>query len=72
MHDSRTIFYSKGSNFKLDLNTLTYGDWEYYFGENGLIYKTDKDNYWEIEPAMNNDYFIKGLSYALDRKKSQI
>lgn len=60
---------TKGSSTtKLNLNTCTPEEWEYLFGENGTITQTRKSDYYEVKPIMSNDNFLKGLSYAIDRK----
>lgn len=61
---------TKGSSStKLNLNTCTPQEWEYFFGENGTITQTPKSDYWEVEPAMSNDDFLQGLSWAINRKE---
>lgn len=67
-NDPMAHFYGAGSNFKLNLNTATAATWEYYFGENGVVSQAKKDEYWDVEPAMSNLHFVRGLSYALNRK----
>lgn len=59
---------TKGSSTtKLNINTCTQEEWERYFGENGLITKTSKSDYWDVEAALSNDDFLMGLNLALDR-----
>ena len=52
---------------KLNVNTCTQAEWEKLFGENGLICQTPKEEYWTVEPALSNEDFVKGLSYAINR-----
>ena len=66
-NDPRAHFYGSGSNFKLNLNTATEETWEYYFGEDGVVSKTAAADYWDVEPALSNSHFVRGLSYALNR-----
>lgn len=54
---------------KLNINTCTQEEWEYLFGVNGTVTQTEKEDYWECEPALSNENFVKGLSYAIDRVK---
>lgn len=54
-------------NIQLHVNSCTQETWEELFGENGSVVKTNKNNYWECEPIMSNDNFLKGLSYCIDR-----
>lgn len=59
---------TKGSSTtKLNVNSCTQEEWEYYFGENGTITQTSKSDYWDVKPAMSNDDFLLGLNLALDR-----
>lgn len=51
----------------INLNTLDKETWEYFFGENGIIRQTAKENYWDVKPFMSNDNFIKGINLALDK-----
>lgn len=67
-NDPRSHFYGAGSNFKLNLNTANAATWEYYFGENGVVNQNAKADYYAVDPAMSNTHFIRGLSYALNRK----
>lgn len=53
---------------KLNINTCTQEEWEKLFGVNGSVTQTQKEDYWECEPALSNENFVKGLSYAIDRK----
>ena len=51
----------------INLNTLDKESWEKFFGENGTIRQTAKENYWDVKPFMSNDNFIKGINLALDK-----
>jgi hypothetical protein len=56
-----------GTPVSLNMNTCNQEMWEYLFGENGSIVKTDKENYWDLKPAMSNTNFIKGLQLSINR-----
>ena len=56
-----------GSTYKLNANTCDQATWEYLFGEEGVIEKTAKEDYWDLKPIMANHDFYLGLSYALNR-----
>lgn len=56
-----------GTTYKLNINSTTQEEWEKYFGENGTVTQTAKSNYWNVKPAMSNDDFLRGLSYAFNR-----
>ena len=51
----------------INLNTLDKESWEKFFGENGIIRQTAKENYWDVKQFMSNDNFIKGINLALDK-----
>ncbi len=55
------------STTKLNLNTCTPEEWEYLFGTNGTITQTPESQYWDLKPAMSNEDFVLGLSWALNR-----
>ena len=57
------------STFKLNINSCTQEEWIALFGENGTVTQTAKENYWECEPLMSNDNFLRGLSYSINRKE---
>lgn len=65
--DPRTTTTVGSSTFKLNFNSCTQEEWEALFGEKGSISKHNPSEYWQCEPAMSNDNFLMGLSYALNR-----
>ena len=65
--DPRTRTTTGDSCFKLNMNALDAATWEKMFGEEGLVTKTAKDQYWKVEPALNNGHFRQALSYAFNR-----
>lgn len=71
LNDERgyAVYNPGGSNFKLNVNACDQETWEYLFGENGVVVQTTKDEYWDLEPAMSNRNFLKGLSYSINRKE---
>lgn len=61
---------TKGSSStKLNLNTCTQQEWEAFFGVNGTITQTAESGYWKVKPAMSDDDFLQGLSWAINRKE---
>ena len=52
---------------KLNVNALNAEDWEYFFGENGVVAQTPRNEYWQVEPALSNAHFRNALNYALNR-----
>ncbi len=66
-NDPRACKTVGSSTTKLNINTCTQEQWEKLFGKNGTITQTEPENYWQVEPALSNNNFIKGLSYAINR-----
>ncbi|MBD5531650.1 MAG: hypothetical protein HDQ98_05520 [Lachnospiraceae bacterium] len=66
-NDPRTRTTTGDSVFKLNVNTCDPETWELLFGEEGTVTQTPKDEYWEVEPALGNEHFIKALNYSIDR-----
>ncbi|MBP5184622.1 MAG: hypothetical protein J6113_05900 [Lachnospiraceae bacterium] len=66
-NDPRTRTTTGDSNFKLNVNACSPETWEYLFGENGVVEKNAKSDYWEIKPALGNAHFRKALSLSIDR-----
>ncbi len=65
-----TVLRTEGSTIiKLNLNTTTAEEWEYYFGKNGTITTHPENNYWSTQALMSNDDFLDGLYYCIDRKE---
>ena len=67
--DERTTKTVGDATFKLNFNTCTQDRWIELFGEKGTIAQTNTDDYWECEPAMANDNFVSGLSFAFNREQ---
>ncbi len=65
--DPRTRQTKGSSNFKLNVNACTPEVWEKLFGVNGTVTQTDKDEYWDVEPALSNPHFVRALSYSINR-----
>lgn len=66
-NDPRTRTTTGDSVFKLNVNALDAETWAYMFGENGVVSQTPAAEYWEVEPALSNPHFVKGLKYSIDR-----
>ncbi len=65
-----TVLRTEGSTvIKLNLNTTTEDEWEYYFGEKGTVATHDKGSYWNTKAIMSNDNFLDGLYFAINRKE---
>ncbi|MCR5349013.1 MAG: hypothetical protein K6E59_05360 [Bacilli bacterium] len=65
--DPRLVPLASTGTRKLNMNTCDAERWEALFGKNGTICQTEEKDYWQVEPAMSNDDFLQGLSFALDR-----
>lgn len=66
-NDARTKSTKGTSNFKLNVNATDAETWERLFGEQGSVTQTDKQGYWEVEPALGNAHFVKALSLSINR-----
>ena len=66
-NDPRTRTTTGDSVFKLNVNACDPETWELLFGEEGTVAQTPKEEYWEVEPALGNEHFIKALNYSIDR-----
>lgn len=64
--DSRSHKTTGTSVFKLNVNTCDSKMWEELFGTNGTVAQQPTDK-WQVEAAMSNKDFIKGLSYSINR-----
>jgi hypothetical protein len=52
---------------KMNTNSCTDSEWEYYFGTDGTIYPHDADKYWDVKAVMSNDDFLDGVYFSMDR-----
>lgn len=63
------VYRTEGSTIiKMNINSCTDEEWDYYFGENGTIKKHAKTARWDVKPIMSNDDFLNGFFYAVDRE----
>lgn len=67
-NDPRARKTTGSAVFKLNVNALSAEEWEQLFGENGTVTQTPKDEYWEVEPALNNSHFRQAMLYSIDRQ----
>ena len=64
------VLRTEGSTIiKLNVNSTTADEWEYYFGESGSITTHKKKDYWSSEPIMANSDFLDGVYFAINRKE---
>lgn len=56
--------------YTLNLNSTTKDQWNDFFGEEGSICHTVKNEYWDVKPFLSNKYFLKALSLALPKEDS--
>ena len=61
------ILDSGDGSFSLNLNATNKQTWEYLFGEDGVVKKTPKEEYWEVEPALSNHFFVKAIDLAINK-----
>ncbi len=55
-------------SYSLNLNSTSASSWEYFFGENGTISKTPKEEYWSVLPFLSNEYFLRGLNLCINKE----
>lgn len=67
--DPRTTKTIGTTTTKLNINTCTQDEWEKLFGKKGTITQTEPEDYWQCEPALSNEDFVKALSYAINRQE---
>ncbi len=68
--DERTTTTLGSSTTKFNLNTCTKEEWEKLFGVNGSVAQAQSTSgYWAVKPIMSNRDFVRGLSYAINRKQ---
>ncbi len=53
------------TTIKLNVNSCTQEEWNYYFGPNGSMVQ---NRTWQVKPIMSNDNFLDGVFFAIDRK----
>ena len=51
--------------YTLNLNSTSKGQWNEFFGEEGSVCQTPKNEYWNVKPFLSNEYFLKGLCNLL-------
>lgn len=67
-HNKPKVYHTKGSTIlKLNINSTTEEEWEYYFGTDGTVFPHTKNEYYPVKPIMSNEYFLDGVYYSIDR-----
>ncbi|MCR5490755.1 MAG: hypothetical protein K6F32_01325 [Bacilli bacterium] len=67
-HNKPKVYHTQGSTIlKLNINSTTEDEWEYYFGTEGTVYKHTKTEYYPVKPLMSNEFFLDGVYYSIDR-----
>ena len=56
--------------YTLNLNSTSKGQWNEFFGEEGSVCQTPKNEYWNVKPFLSNEYFLKGLCLAIPKDDS--
>ncbi len=54
--------------YKLYVNGCDETEWEDLFGTHGTFKQTALEDYWEVEPALSNNDFLKGLYFSINRE----
>ena len=53
---------------RLNLNSTTQQQWEEFFGVDGSKWQTDESCYWNVNPLLSNEYFLKGLNLCINKQ----
>lgn len=58
------------TTLKINLNSTTEEQWEYFFGVNGTASQsTSIKDYWDVKPIMSNSNFLDGVFFAMNRQE---
>lgn len=67
---SANALHTLGSTvLKMNLNSCTQDEWDYYFGEEGKVYRHKKTGAWDVKPLMSNDDFLDGVYFSINRQQ---
>lgn len=63
------VYRTEGSTIiKLNINSCTQEEWDYYFGPNGNTHPHNEKEAWPVKPIMSNEDFLNGMYFAINRK----
>ncbi len=57
------------TTIKLNVNSCTAEEWEYYHGTNGTMSQHISTEYWPVKPIMSNEDFLNGVYLAINRSE---
>jgi hypothetical protein len=66
-NDANTLKVPGDTTMKMNTNSCTDSEWEYYFGTDGVVYPHTVDKYWDVKAVMSNDEFLDGVYFSIDR-----
>jgi ABC-type oligopeptide transport system substrate-binding subunit len=52
---------------KMNVNSCTEDEWNYYFGKDGTMYHHADNKSWDVKPIMSNDDFLDGVYFSINR-----
>ena len=58
------VIVGGNSTFSLNVNSTDQETWNNLFNKN-----ENEDGYWQVEPALSNEHFLKALSLSINRKE---
>lgn len=67
-NDANTLKTAGDSVWCMNFNSCDETEWEYYFGENGVVAKHEKKNYWALKPLLSDPDFLDGVYFSIDRQ----
>ncbi len=67
-NDANTLKTAGDSVWCMNFNSCDEAEWDYYFGENGVVAKHDKKDYWALKPLLSDPDFLDGVYFSIDRQ----
>lgn len=68
-NDAHALHTLGSTVLKMNVNSCTEYEWNYYFGENGTMYRHKTEKAWDIKPIMSNDDFLDGIYFSINRQE---
>lgn len=65
--DANALHTPGSTTLKMNTNSCTQDEWDYYFGENGTMYPHKAGAGWDVKALMSDDDFLDGVFFSIDR-----
>lgn len=66
--DANSLHTPGSTTNKINVNSCTSDEWNYYFGADGTIYPHTATSAWDVKPIMSDDDFLDGVYFSIDRE----